>query len=99
MLENNDLKRIVRLRFSLRLDDIMQDFNEQICMNAIHNILSIPHIYHTQSETLVVATNTEDENLPAGQYSQFVDYMLYIVTFYQSKEDSEKALSPEGART
>ena len=68
MLENDDLKRIVRLRFQLKLEDINQDFNEQICLNAIHNILSLSHIYDRSSETLVVATQTEDEHLAPGKY-------------------------------
>ena len=42
MLENILAKKIVRVTFQLDKIDLLDNYNEGVALNAIHNILSLP---------------------------------------------------------
>lgn len=42
MLEKTPLKKIVRVTFQLDKNDLRDNYNEDVALNAIHNILSLP---------------------------------------------------------
>ena len=54
-------KKVVRLKFSLQEEDLLQDYNEQVCMNTLYNIYSLSQIYDPDSQTVVVSTKTDTD--------------------------------------
>ena len=43
MLEQLTNKKIVRVTFNLDKNDLLDNFNEGVALNAIHNIFSLPN--------------------------------------------------------
>lgn len=84
MLEQLTNKKIVRVTFNLDKNDLLDNFNEGVALNAIHNIFSLPQIYDVEAQSVVVSTFTLEEESTSILYPKYSDYSLFVLTFYQT---------------